>query len=198
MPIHRLVLAITICLHASAGIAQSPDPASVAREHYRTGSKYFDLGQFAEAAREYEAAFAADERALLLFNIGQAHRLAGNATRAILAYRGFLRRQPDSPHRAEVERHIAVLEAQSPAHPSEISAPPPQEPAPPDEPKVTPLVLPVVTVAPTKRPLHKRWRFWTGVGAVVAGTAIGLGVGLGLRGRSTGEKPLNPWHVGAD
>ena len=34
---------------------------------------------------------------------------------------------------------------------------------------------------PPKRPIYKKWWFWTGVGAVAV-LAVGLGAGLGKRG----------------
>src|ERR1700748_3457297 len=72
------------------------DNVGVARDHYREGTKLFDIGHYLEAAREYEKAYEAKEDPALLFNIGQAYRGAGDYTDAIRAFRSFVRRSPDS------------------------------------------------------------------------------------------------------
>jgi hypothetical protein len=46
----------------------------------------------------------------LLYNIGQAHRLAGHAADALRFYRMFLVRSPNPSNRAEVEQKIAELQ----------------------------------------------------------------------------------------
>jgi hypothetical protein len=43
--------------------------------------------------------------------LGQAYRLTGNASQALLAYKAYLRNVPDAPNRAEVEGRIAELQA---------------------------------------------------------------------------------------
>src|SRR5438045_3672688 len=90
-----------------AALAMAPparaDEAITARQHYERGTAMFDLGRFAEAAHEYELAFEAKNDPALLFNIGQAYRLDGNYQKALVAYRGFLRRVPDAKTAPEVQ-----------------------------------------------------------------------------------------------
>ncbi len=66
--------------------------------------------RYSEAAKEYEPRLRAKTRSSLLFNLGQAYRLARQYSNAIGAYRSYLRRLPDTPNRAEVEDHIRELQ----------------------------------------------------------------------------------------
>lgn len=84
--------------------------ATSARVHYQQGTTYYDLGQFLDAAKEYEAAYRLRSDPVLLFNIGQAYRLAGENEKALHAYRSYLRRVPDARNRREVKARIAMLD----------------------------------------------------------------------------------------
>ncbi len=86
------------------------DNVSEAREHFRLGSKLYDLQRYDEAALEYERAYVLKEDPALLFNIGQAYRFAGSPAKAIGAYRAFLRRVPRTPNRLEVEARISEMQ----------------------------------------------------------------------------------------
>src|SRR4051812_5182285 len=86
------------------------DSADQARQHFQKGTTYYDLGQYREAAREYEDAYKAKSDPALLFNIGQAYRAAGDAPAALRSYKAFLRRSPDARNREEVETQIARLQ----------------------------------------------------------------------------------------
>lgn len=156
----RIVAAVAMSV-ALAGVARADD-AKLAREHFEAGSKLYDLGKFVDAAREYEEAYKAKSDPALLFNIGQAYRAAGKPDEAIVAYKSYLRNQPDAPNRSDVEQHIAKLQQQIDAR--KIVPPPP----PPPPPTVS---------GPT--PLYKKWWLWTAVGGAIAvGVGVGLGVGL--------------------
>ena len=90
--------------------AEHVDDVQSAREHYAKGKRLYDLGRFADAAREYEAAYQAKDDPALLFNLGQAHRLAGNYPQALLAYKAYLRNVPNAPNRREVEARINEMQ----------------------------------------------------------------------------------------
>ncbi len=89
------------------------DARAVAKAHFEKGSVLYDLQRYEEAAAEYEAAYEAKQDPALLFNLGQAYRLAGKRDRALQSYQHFLRRLPQAPQRADVERRIAELVAQA-------------------------------------------------------------------------------------
>jgi tetratricopeptide (TPR) repeat protein len=108
----RLILAIALLpliSGASPAIA-GEDARSIAREHYEKGRKAFELGIYQKAIAEYMAAYEAKDDPAILYNLGQAHRLAGNASDAIHFYKMFLQKVPRTSNRTEVENKIAELE----------------------------------------------------------------------------------------
>src|SRR3954469_19888538 len=100
----------------------------------------YNLGNYDEAAARYEAAYRLVQDPALLFNIGQAFRLAGRTDKALAAYKGFLRTAPaGDPNRpavrggvAERERALRAAEAHPPPEPP---PPPPPSPSPPVAPE---------------------------------------------------------------
>lgn len=97
----------------AAGAKRGDDPAAAeARRHYEEGTKAFNLGEFPRAIAEFKAAYNAKDDPSLLYNIGQAFRLEGDAAQAIFFYRSYLRNMPNSPNRREVEGRIRTLEKQ--------------------------------------------------------------------------------------
>src|SRR5205814_5867908 len=92
---------------------------AAAREHYKRGTKLFDVAKYDDAIGEFTEAYElwdsddpkdAANAAILLFNIAQAHRLANHYAQAILFYRNYLRKDPKARNRADVEKRIAELE----------------------------------------------------------------------------------------
>ena len=98
------VLALTVARPSYA------DSVNDAREHYKQGRIAFDLGHYEDAIIEYEQAYKLKDDPAILFNIAQAHRLAGHLVEALQFYRSFLRRQPDAFNREEVEGKIAEMQ----------------------------------------------------------------------------------------
>src|SRR6185436_1763811 len=95
-----------------------------AREHYRRATVAYNLGNYDEAATQYEASYRLVQDSALLYNIGQAYRLAGRQEKALAAYKGFLRTAaPDDPHRTAVEARVIELERA--LRPPEPPPPPP-------------------------------------------------------------------------
>jgi hypothetical protein len=88
-------------------------PAKAASEsalaHERKAKMFFESERFAEAAKEYEKAFAASRDPVLLFNMGLSYRRAGDAKSALAAYEEYLRQVPNSPQRSAVEGRIREM-----------------------------------------------------------------------------------------
>ena len=91
--------ALLLWLGASHAVAAEPAPVQSARQHFDQGSVAFDLGNFREAAREYEEAYRLKPDPALLFNLGQAYRFAGMKVEALHAYRPRSSRKPMAPSR---------------------------------------------------------------------------------------------------
>src|SRR5205814_1320420 len=105
--VFALFVAIVPSTRAHAGGAD--DATRIAMEHYRKGTRAYDLGRFTEAAAEYEKAYEAKETPALLYNLGQAYRGAGELQKALNCYRAYLRNAPDAPNREEVGRFVETL-----------------------------------------------------------------------------------------
>lgn len=93
----------------------APSLAGIKEDTARTkvseATAAYNLGYYEDAAHHYEEAYRLILDPALLFNIGQAYRLAGKPERALTAYRSFLRTQTkDTPHRLPVEKRILELE----------------------------------------------------------------------------------------
>jgi len=188
--IAALLWASLILLSASPLAAGPTEDA--AREHAKRATAAYNLGQYAEAATEFEAAYKLVLDPMLLFNVAQSQRLAGQLEKALIAYRAFLRTAPPGADRTQAEKWRAELEKKvaSPppapavapppavtpapmAAPAPVATPPPAAPPPPPAAPAAVLVAPAA--APPRSeptpPLYARWWLWAVVGAAVAAGA---------------------------
>jgi hypothetical protein len=204
------LLAILVALGApSPASAQSrkksssPAKAAEAEASVDKATAAFALGQFAEAAAQYENAFRLQPEAALLYNAAQSHRLAGNKERALELYKNYVRVYLRGTHRAEAARHIETLEkelaepppAKTAMSPPSLGPPPLAQAAPPPS---TPASHPAegaltATAPPPDRPLTKKPWFWIAVGGAVL-LAAG-GVALAASGGSSAPPPPSLGHV---
>jgi hypothetical protein len=217
----RRRLGFLVIITTVLGAATPAGPARAATEDekkaralYESAEKNFDVGKFAEALTDYQAAYEAKPLPGFLFNIAQCYRNMGNYERARFFFRRYLALDPRAPNHRRVEELIAEMskqiDAQAAAAPPSATAPPPATTTPPPEattppPDATPPTPPPPTAAvpspivpppsavaapassdtsaevaavvaspppEPRRPVWKRWWFWTGVGAVVVGGAV--------------------------
>ena len=84
------LIAGLLVLGVRPALAQSSEQDQ-AREHYKKGLAAYNLGQYSEAASEFEAAYRLFLDPALLFNIAQAHRMNGELEKALNGYRSYLR-----------------------------------------------------------------------------------------------------------
>jgi tetratricopeptide (TPR) repeat protein len=154
-----------------------PDDRAEARAHYDKGTGAYALGRYGDAASEFEQAFALKPDPAILYNAAQANRLAGKRDRALELYRSYLRvygRRAE--HASDVEWHIGELqkaaEVERAASPAPPSAGAPLAPAPALEPGPTVSLVAEPPPAPSI-PIYRRWWFWAGAGALVAGIVVG-------------------------
>lgn len=126
----RSLIVVFLSLLMVPGVPAAEQPSDVATAHVRKATAAYNLGKYDDAAKEYEAAYEQTLDPNLLFNLGQAYRLAGNREKALTAYRSFLRSTPESEQRHLAESKIRELERQRPT-PAPAPAPvPAAEPAP--------------------------------------------------------------------
>ena len=168
------LLVISLLLATAPAYAAPPDPTLArAKAIFDHAEAEYALAKYDAALAEYEQAFETRPLPGFLFNIGQCHRQLHHWERAGYFYRTYLEKLPAAKNRAVVESLIAEVEEQDRVQRAVVPepvvvapvTPPPAPPSPPIE---------------TRRPVYRRWYFWTAIGGVVvAGTAVALGVGLG-------------------
>jgi hypothetical protein len=117
------VLAGACALALFSGAARA-DKASEARQHYESATSHFAVGEFAQAAEEYQEAFKLKRDPALLYNAAQAHRLAGNHEKALILYRNYLQLYPNEKNLGEVRSQIAKLKEAVAASDKAKTAPP--------------------------------------------------------------------------
>ncbi len=88
--------------------------------------RLFESQDFAAAADAFQRCYQAEHDATCLYGQGQAYRMAGDCTRAVTAYRAFLRTNPASEPRQKALLNIASCEQRATDAPT---VPPPDAPA---------------------------------------------------------------------
>jgi tetratricopeptide (TPR) repeat protein len=196
-----LVAALASAVRA-AGAGQSEQSEKGEKEARRLFQKAelsFNVGKFAEALADYQAAYEAKPLPGFLFNIAQCYRNMGDYERARFFFRRYLTLDPRTPNRRRVEALIdemtrklpeqAEKAQEKPAEPPPAAKPevakaepepaevPPPVPAPPLPVAAAPIdaqpapAAPVLASEPQPEPspAWKRWWFWTAAGVIVAG-----------------------------
>jgi tetratricopeptide (TPR) repeat protein len=189
-PALALVVLATVAAHAE------PDRESRARAHYEVGLGMYNLGNYADAVREFSAGYALSPRPQFLINLGQAYRKLHELDRAAEMYRKYLSVAPaDAKDRADVRNLLDEVEAERAHAPPATAQPPP----PPSSPATN---APAATTAPTNAPATaepvapalvagapppprasglRRWWWTIPVSAVVVGAAVGVTLYFTLR-----------------
>jgi Tetratricopeptide repeat len=163
----RLCLGLALLSFAAVTLARPPaahaDDTQRAKELFQQGTTLFNLGEFDKAIEAWQEGYKAKADPGFLYNIGQAYRLKGDATKAIFFYKGYLRNSPKAANRAEIEAKIAALQkeasepkpAPAPATPPSVAPPPVASPPPAPlspAPGPTPVAPPPVAAPPLAGP----------------------------------------------
>jgi hypothetical protein len=139
-------------VHAPPALA---DDAADAKTHYQKATAHYAVGEYHDAAMEYEAAYKAKQDPALLYNAAQSHRLANDNQKALLLYKNIVKLYPTSKYAGESKDRIEKLEqaiatTQSPPNqpaPVMLGGPPTAAPQPVSTP-VQPLAPPAPTAPP--------------------------------------------------
>ncbi len=175
----------------------SADDASEAKTHYQKATAHFAVGEYREAATEYEEAFKLKQDPAILFNAAQAHRLAGDNQKALLIYNNVIKLYPTSQYATDSKERIDKLTQSGTSPPAAVpaetaprtaaqtanppaAAPPPAAAAVPPAPAPTlaatapapsePVLVASAVPPPAAedKPVYTRWWFWAAAGGVVA------------------------------
>jgi len=177
--LRRLALALVVSLAGAAPVAVagpegappgSPDSREQrARRLFREGSQLYDQTEFDAAIARFEEAYQLSNLPALLFNIAQAYRLKGPGQCAIALryYQRYLRDEPETSNRQEIEELIQEMQVCAAAQ---------------DAPIAPALVEPVKTAAPIAplpveadvAPRPSRWPRWL---AIFGGSTLVVGAG---------------------
>ena len=193
----RCVALVAAMLSAAPAIAQ---PAASAADR-KKAKAYVDAGLVAQADRDYEGAIALYRKAYelvphptLLFNLAQAHRLAGRQREALELYRRYVAVAPETSLAREAQQWIAALEAAGAETPPEPVVLEPPAPTPPSA-AVTAPVAPIDPVRPVvisePPPAADPGARWRTVGIAMASTgavALIAGAAFGLRARNIDDE----------
>jgi tetratricopeptide (TPR) repeat protein len=179
----RIATAVVLLVSlVCVGVARADDPdAAAARQHYKAATGHFAVGEFADAAAEYEAAYKLHQDPALLFNAAQSRRLAGDNQKALVLYKNFLHLYPSSPQLPAVQEQIEKLQEAIAAENKAKSSPPTTTVEPSAATTTAPTTTATTTPATTttsastaneKPPIYKKWWFWTAVGVVVVAAVV--------------------------
>jgi hypothetical protein len=144
MPAAAVVLVLFVVFGGAAAHAK-PSKKDEAKRHYDAASAHYKAAEYDQAIAEFEAGYALDPKPGILFNLGQACRLAREPEKALEYYQKYLAEDPEAPNRAAVEQRIAEVKqeidaAKAPPPPERSEPPPPErsEPPPPPAPPISP------------------------------------------------------------
>jgi tetratricopeptide (TPR) repeat protein len=174
------------------------------------GTRAYELGLYDEAIAEYMAAYKTKDDPALLFNLGQAHRLAGHAAEALRFYKTYLSKLPEAGNRADVEVKIRELkelvekQKQQPqtepptvsaaASPAPVTAPAPLGPGPGTTGAATDVgagdaAAGTVQAAPLEKSLPGRGMKRAGIAVAASGLVlVGTGIAFGVLAKQSGDQ----------
>jgi tetratricopeptide (TPR) repeat protein len=165
--------------------------------HYQRATRAYDLQKYQEAIEEYQKAYEISGDPPMLYNIGQAYRLADQPAEAVRYYRRFLQRMPNARNREDVERKIADQEklieerrkaaasVAPPPPPPPVKSPPIVEIKPPPQPPPPP-PPPPPSIPPEPPSSARSVVGWSLIAAGVI--ADGVAIYQGYRAKQKGDE----------
>lgn len=178
---------------ADAGVPAAEEPAPAdgtaeAKRLFAEGTRHYAAAEWEAAAADFSKAYELTQAPELLYNLARCYEHMGDAERAVVEYRLYLRMSPDAEDRAEVETRIVALQpAPAKDAPAQVS-----EGAQEDEEAKRPIRLALESGVDV--PLIAEWsRLSIPVDALLAfGLTDWLYAGFGLTITGfAGEKPVN-------
>ena len=159
-----------------------------ARKLVEDGIKAQDRGDYQLAIQKYQEAYDLKPHPTLIYNLAQAHRLAGHDAQARALYERYLHEAPAGDLAPDARAFIAEIDARKPAEPTPVAPPPPIVPPPPAVPEPAPA-----------EPAAARNLRIASIAAAAAGTvSLGVGIGYWIHSSSLNDEftrrydPANP------
>lgn len=125
MPAARFICALALASLSASSLALGAEPSAEARRLYAEGKAQYAQGHYAEAADLFGQSYALSESPALLFNMAQAHRLAGpeHCADAVTLYKSYLLALPEAENKNEVEERLQALSGCAPRAAAPTPAP---------------------------------------------------------------------------
>jgi hypothetical protein len=158
--------ALVTALLALPALPAFSDPAPIdpkAQAHFDKGSKYFQVGMYDDAIKEFRAGYLIDPQAEFMYGIAQSERLSGDCKDAVLQYGQYLHASAGSTDPVELAKQKnaqAMIDNCAPGTGQPTPTPTPTPPTPASAPNTTqtnktPKPPTPVTPEPT-RPVHPK------------------------------------------
>jgi tetratricopeptide (TPR) repeat protein len=194
-------LALATLAAAPAAAQDSPAEAE-ARSVFDAGQVAFTAGHYADALVYFKRSYDLSHRPALLFNIGLCHDRLREDDAAIEAYDRYLAEVPTAANRGEVDGRLEALrrararreqaaqtaQAVQPTHVAQAAEDTNDTRA---ADVTNDRAARGASDAPVEGPaVYETWWFWTLVGVVVVGGAVGIGVA------ASGDEPLQSGGIG--
>lgn len=96
---------------AAVAVEPGEEARTQAKAKSELGRRHYELGEYKTAIAAYREAYLILPSPGVLFNLGQAYRLAGDCTAAASAYRSFLRSEREGPARQLANEQLTAVDA---------------------------------------------------------------------------------------
>jgi tetratricopeptide (TPR) repeat protein len=104
-------LALVMLVAATFSLpAESDEGKEEAKVHFTEGEKLFDQGRYAEAAREFDAAYKLAPHPQVLYNIATCYEESGDIPAAVVAYRRYVAEAEDTGEVTSIKQKLAEME----------------------------------------------------------------------------------------
>lgn len=109
---------VVLSLTSAATIAYAQAPAisaedvEEAKARFAAGNKAFEKGEYREAVSEFQGGYMLTRNPGFLLNIAVCYRKLGELEQALSHFKDYLKAEPQSPRKAEVQKQINELQAQ--------------------------------------------------------------------------------------
>jgi tetratricopeptide (TPR) repeat protein len=177
-------IAIAILLMGS--FSARGDEAAGLRERLRDASAQYNMGNYQVALEQFQAAYSASGKHVLLYNIAQCYRQLGDLQKAAINYRSFIRLEPENAAVPTAKDLLAKVEDQL-AQEKNVRTAPPTGLRPEPQPVPTaarPAAVPTPQVVAARAPRSYTLPIVTGAAAVAC---VGAAALFGLQARSAAQ-----------
>jgi tetratricopeptide (TPR) repeat protein len=110
---------LVVAAASTSSLADDKADKAKAKALYDEGLKHYNLAEWPDAIKAWKESYILSKKPLLLFNIGQAYRLAGDCKQAQTFYDSYQREEPNPKNQSELDEAIAICAKQGDAKPPE-------------------------------------------------------------------------------